>query len=766
MPSASERQGQDWRVIEGAARYFRRNAARTMAGSIVRGLVELITNSRDSGYRLLAASALTLDELQRRGIDVEYVVSSAGKRLIVRDHFEGMTESVMREKLLRYGVTASGFESDDFVRGINARGAKDVGVLGHLKFESIRDGVYAECEIYSGRVRGPTSRAGTESDRARMGIGPGNGTIATLIPDEGVSVPSFDALVRDLDHHIEIRYRPEGQPQIPIRLREVRDRRTGSERDVVGFAPVGELVVDEQITLAEWTHYGAASGRIRVFRSPEPLAPLGSRVTMTRLWKSEAGIMVTDGRTAHDITYFYARGSDDVAARYLFGELYLPQITGLLKEYEQIEARRDAGEEATFADLNPYQVTDPDRLGLNREHPFVLAVEERVRPIIEGLLKELQEELAPSAQERVGQELRDALDRLGEKLAEKLEVGGTDDQRGQQVRWGLSVLPSGLRLELGNERRRTKRVTVYYRIEPAVAPESVAGQVSTESSAIQVSAELISLTPAEGQPGVFRGAFDVTAQSLTDLATVVITVEDKSAVVKVSVRDPVVGPIELDRDLQFSQRQYSSLPGRRKKIELLADPTLADRDVVVSLATDAVALSDATVRLEYDNERGVAVGIFYAESATPASDRIIARCGDLADEAAVVFQDFAARPKIDFKFTDVPSFNGRRFRWDPQDNNRVLIAGSHPTVARVLGPKHAREDGESWPGQSLPQTRAILAELIADAFVFRKLQDAAPTLGIETGNLVDPADYDYLRYEFFEEVVLLCHEALTPEYAG
>src|SRR5205823_2361301 len=124
------------------------------------------------------------------------------------------------------------------------------------------------------------------------------------------------------------------------------------------------------------------------------------------------------------------------------------------------------------------------------------------------------------------------------------------------------------------------------------------------------------------------------------------------------------------------------------------------------------------------------------ESTTPARDRILAQIGDLADEASVVFQDFAARPKIDFRFTDVASFGGRRFRWDPQDNNRVLIAAGHPTVSRVLGPKQTRDGGESWPGQSFPQTRAILAELIADAFVFRKLQDAAPMLGIETGNLV------------------------------
>ena len=87
-------------------------------------------------------------------------------------------------------------------------------------------------------------------------------------------------------------------------------------------------------------------------------------------------------------------------------------------------------------------------------------------------------------------------------------------------------------------------------------------------------------------------------------------------------------------------------------------------------------------------------------------------------------------------------------------------------MSRVLGPRQAGSDGESWPGQWFPQTRAILAELIADAFVFRRLESEATMMGIDTNNLVDPVDYENRRYELFEEVYLLCHEALTPDYAG
>lgn len=733
-----------------------------MGRSIIRALVELITNARDSAYRMLGRGQLSAQQVT--AIEVYLVNDSNGKRLVVRDRFEGMTDADMRNRLLKYGVRASGFDTGEFVRGLNARGAKDVGALGPLKYESIKDGLYAECEIYNGEAREPSSRACNETDRQRLQIPEGNGTVVTLTPDEGIVVSSFDALARDLDHHIELRYRPPEQPGIPIKFREVSDRRRGAERDIDGFQAIGEVMADQEISLPEFERYGSAVGHLRIYRSASPLAPLAGRGSMSRLWKSEAGIVVADGRTAHDITFFAARGADDSAARYLFGELLLPQLTGLLQEYERIEAEREAGADIPFSELNPVQVTDPDRLGLNRDHPFVHAVEDRVTPIIEELLKELQDELAPSAQERVGQELRSALDKLGEKLAEHLAVSTTSTDRGEaKIRWGLSALPAGMRLELD----KAKRVTVYYRVEPTGAPESVTCSIATASDALEISAGSITLTPVPEQSGVFRGSFEIIGRALIEMASVEIAVEDKVAVVKVSVRDPIIGPIELDRDLQFSHREYSSLPERKKRIEVWADPVLSDRDVEVSVAGGNVAISATTVRLSYDEDRSIAVGVVFAESSTPASDTIIVRCGDFKDEARIVFQDFTVKPKIDFKFTDALSFNGRRFRWDPQDNNRVLIAGGHPTMQRVLGPKQSDSEGHSWPGQSLPQTRAILAELIADAMVYRSLQNKIQYTGIEGTNPIDFfVEMENERYQFFEEFFPICHEALTPAYVA
>src|SRR6266550_2053647 len=217
MPS--DNSGMEFRPLPVAPRYTRRNADRAMAGSVVRGLVELITNGRDSGRRLFEKGLITGDELAARQVEVDYSIQADTRRLLVRDHFEGMTSDVMTKKLLQYGDPASGFEAGAAVRGLNARGAKDVGVLGDVKFESIVGDSYAECVIRRGLCAGPFSRTVTKADRERLKL-QGNGTLVTLTLNPGVTIPRFDALAIDLDRHIELRYQPDGLPRTAIDLRE------------------------------------------------------------------------------------------------------------------------------------------------------------------------------------------------------------------------------------------------------------------------------------------------------------------------------------------------------------------------------------------------------------------------------------------------------------------------------------------------------------------------------------------------------------------
>jgi hypothetical protein len=485
---------------------------------------------------------------------------------------------------------------------------------------------------------------------------------------------------------------------------------------------------------------------------------LHGRSTVSRFWRSEAGIVTVDGRTAHDISFFGARGSDDSAANYLYGEIDLPQIPELLKEFERLESARQEDSRIHLPERNPDQVTDPDRLGLNLEHPFVESVQVAVRPLIEAALADIQRELQPSSSSRVGAELRSALDELGEQLAERFETPFGGDRRGTELPIGLSLIPGGLRLELG----KTKRIGVYYRhadLQRSHPAEVCA--ISVSSDAVSVNADQITLEPVEGQNAILRGSVEITGRLLTDIVTLTASVLQETQVARLTVREPSEGIIALDRDLQFSQRAYTSIPERRKKIEIFGDPTLADETAEVTVADPTVSLSANTLRLVLDPKRGVVAGSLWAEAECPVQTRLSATCGLLTDESEIRFQEISAKPKLTFAFDEVSDFGpGRRFKWDGVIQNRIRIATKHPTLSRLFGPA-----AQKWPGQSEPQTRAVLAEIISDAYVARRLGEEQASLSTGPDNAIDPVDYDSYRYRCLEECLMICHGVLTPAVA-
>lgn len=377
------------------SRYLRRNASRAMSGFVVRGLVELITNSRDSAYRLLTKGELSEGELSAHPIVVDYVTTRGSECFIVRDRFEGMTHDVMEERLLQYGDPASGFDSAT-VRGINARGAKDVGALGEVRFESICNGQYSTCIVVRGqRSKAVTSMPADDAIRSRVGIATGNGTIVTLRPFPETPKPRFDNLAADLARHVEIRYSAGTLPAVRIQLREMKNDQVRHDRQIERFKATGVLLADEEVALPAFDHFSdGLRVRISLRQSEESLRLGGSSIT--RLWKSEGGVLIGDGRTAHDIGFLGAEGSNSSAAELLFGELYLPHVPGLLLRYDEYERAKESDPSVPGDPLNPTQVTDPDRFGLNNEHPFIQAAYDAVRPTIAKTLAAVQKKLTPS----------------------------------------------------------------------------------------------------------------------------------------------------------------------------------------------------------------------------------------------------------------------------------------------------------------------------------------------------------------------------------
>lgn len=753
----SESDMNQWHAIPVDSRYTRRNAGRAMAGYVLRGLVELITNGRDSAIRMEQRGEASREDILRRPLELIKVMKTGREcDFVVRDRFEGMSADTMRKRLLHYGHMASAFDSARGVRGLNARGAKDAGMLGEVCFESIRDGMLTTCRVRLGEFTQPSSAPVTDDERARLDIVDGNGTVVTLSPFPEVRVPTFQTLVRDLERHIEIRYRPSEVCPVALDVSEYRHRGRPKECRITGFAPEGELLLEERIKIPGYAHV-PGEARLSLFRSANALRVPGH--SLTRLWRSEAGILVGDGRTAHDVSFLGAAGTSDAAAPHLFGNLEVPQIAELLRQFEEYEERRSEDPTLASDPLNPAQVTDPDRLGLNQEHPFVIALIDSVRPLVEEALTQIEEDLRSKTTGGVDKKLRAILEKLGQELAEMLEIDEGPD-RGTQIPIGLSFVPPNARIVIGT----VKRVGIYFRSSESMT-ESTACEISTESSSIDIIKQVVKMDP-DPDSGVLRGYVEISGIALADTALVAGAALGESAVLRVSVRDEIENPpIELDRDLQFSRTRYSSIPGRKKRIDVYGDPALQGKSVFVTISGDKVHLSPATLHFVFDPDLGVCKAQFMAESTEEANEAVIAVCGDFDDTSRIVYRDLKGRPRINFDFEETASYGGgRRFKWEVA-KNRIVIAAEHPTIARVLGPILDSKTGERWPGQHSPQARAVLAEIVAEAFVDRRMQKELPVMSIGVHNLVDPVEYEDQRYSFLEEVLTICHKALTPAYA-
>ena len=122
-------------AVEETERSSKLQAEQAMRGDVMRGLIELITNSDDSYENMekvgKKVSGLILIEVNRKE-----------RTIIVKDRAEGMTYDEMLEKLFKRGSKNEAFQSGTG-RGNKGTGAKDIWGLGPFQFESVKNGHYS-----------------------------------------------------------------------------------------------------------------------------------------------------------------------------------------------------------------------------------------------------------------------------------------------------------------------------------------------------------------------------------------------------------------------------------------------------------------------------------------------------------------------------------------------------------------------------------------------------------------------------------------------
>ena len=167
-----------------------------MKGDIVRGLVELITNSDDSYGD---------DQKGRIRVEVEHRRNRPWQ-VIVRDRAKGMRMKKMETALGGLGEQTSGFERGENVRGNLGRGAKDLAAFGQVCFESISEGYYAKMVLEpDGSYEEPMELKATGTIRQELGISRGSGTVVTVSVAEHFRCQLHQTLVDRLSQHYQLR---------------------------------------------------------------------------------------------------------------------------------------------------------------------------------------------------------------------------------------------------------------------------------------------------------------------------------------------------------------------------------------------------------------------------------------------------------------------------------------------------------------------------------------------------------------------------------
>ena len=381
--------------MKASRRALKMLADQAIGHDLMKGLLELITNS-DESYARLEAMALPADgrieiEINRRPRKNETVVR-------VIDWAEGMNDHQLERCVGSYGEDTSG----QVGRGIFGMGLKDtINAFGEGTIVAFKDGVKHTCkltnvedlEIKTARVSGSDRKEFRNSARGTV--------VDILVQNPKVRIPLVDSLRQQLQTHVCLR----GILSDPSRKILLRDLRGGSAAELSYKSPDGEILLDWlRLQLPSFPDV-VATLTVKRATGPEGLSHDSSYRT--------GGILIASKRTYHEATLF-GYDDDPYAARF-FGELRCDNIYDMQATGEPI--------------------VDKNRSGLKRDHPLTKELFDIARANIAKLVaaeKESEKQKQRSLEKaETLRRFREAVRNLNQIASEELQIGGAGTGDGQ-----------------------------------------------------------------------------------------------------------------------------------------------------------------------------------------------------------------------------------------------------------------------------------------------------------------------------------------------
>ncbi len=406
-------------------------ADQAIGHDLLKGLIELITNSDDSYGRIedqgLKPSGRIEVEIDRRPRKNQTIVR-------VIDWAEGMSDSQLETCVGGYGEDTSGHVG----RGVFGMGLKDtINAFGEGTITSFKDGKTFRCILHNVDdldIDPPhvTSAADRKGFRNTAG-----GTITEIVvQNPKVRIPQVDSLRQQLQTHVCLR----GIMSDPVRTVLLRDLKSGSADELHYQFPDGDEVLREfPLTLAGFPEITAT---LTVSRASGEDALSQSSSYRT------GGILITSKRTVHEASLFGF--DDDPHASKLFGELRCDDIYDLQASGEPI--------------------VDKNRNGLRKDHELTRALFDAARREIQKLVATEKEkdkaERETLEREETRRRFRDAVKSLNQIARTELQIGGLGKGDGPEQREmrlpidGFEFVPDTYRVVVAEREALKLRVQV------------------------------------------------------------------------------------------------------------------------------------------------------------------------------------------------------------------------------------------------------------------------------------------------------------------
>ena len=703
-------------------------AKQFMGNDIVRGIVELVTNS-DTAYR-----SLGIDQPRQRPITIS--INSSERWIEIRDRAGGMSPKVVGEKFTEGGATSTEGE-----RGYFGLGAKDCAVFGSLTLMTI-DGEGALTEVsIPGDFRncnwGHRKATDQHYEELHGSARKRPGTLVRINVDKlaegGARIPRYESLLRDLRTHYALRSL---HRRNRVTLKLVSRSSDRSETLVYpGFPWEDSIVECIHDGVLKVDGYPESQPQLRLFNLPEPIAGEPSSETFE-------GFVLIGARDVAHYGYTLAGFEKRDHAKRLVGELEDPYILTLLSEYRN----RGASEK------NPRPIVNQDRRprhgGLDSDHPYTKELFNTLRPILQKALANLQAESKASARSGISEALQLANDEAGRLLSQILDTEG-QVATPKPLPEGFYFLPSSKALKQGGG---TSESLSLYSIGLDEAVEGAKVHLDIENPDVcDIESRVADLRARHGDNTGYRASVRLRSGSTLGRTTLSASLNGRVAESTVTVVDNPTPPMEL----QFERSKYTVQPSKRRTVRVLVPESLIDDDeddvvrLLLADSRDGIVIRGPSglgvFECSFDSDRIAYVVPFELEGRRIGErTRLTATFQGHKVEAELSVGGGVPLIYLDDSETSPPSQRAKVYDIGEPCSNRehqnelcLHVFARHSRLNPYLGEPHEGSIGIFWDLNDSPGFRAMYADCVAEAVAEFQMLGSDLNGSVVIGDMLD-----------------------------